>query len=258
MKSKGSGNCDNAVHGSETSDHFSLFTLHHSLHRWDLEPAEARTLQRELASQVRLQPLPEAFQVLGAADIAYVASTNQLVAVMVTFHWPELTLIESAHVVTSVTFPYLSGLLSFREVPAVLAVHRKLQRPPDVLLCDGQGIAHPRRFGLASHLGLCLNAPTVGCAKSRLCGEHDPIELRRGNAAPLRLRNEVVGWVFCSRNGIKPLYISPGHLSDLETSKELIHRCLGRYRIPEPLRQAHNLATQLRQAQARSGLVISS
>lgn len=248
MKSKGSGKCDNAVHGSETNNHFSLSTLHPSLHRWDLEPAEARTLQRELASQVRLQPLPEAFQVLGAADLAYVASTNQLVAVVVTFHWPELRLLESAHVVAPVTFPYLSGLLSFREVPAVLAAHRKLQRPPDVLLCDGQGIAHPRRFGLASHLGLCLNTPTVGCAKSRLCGEHHPFELRRGEAAPLRLGNDVVGWVFCSRSGVKPIYISPGHLSDLETSKALIHRCLGRYRIPEPLRQAHNLATQLRQA----------
>lgn len=218
------------------------------LHRWDLEPAEARTLQRKLASQVRLQPLPEAFQVLGAADIAYVASTNQLVAVMLTFQWPDLSLIEHSQVVAPIAFPYIPGLLSFREVPAMLEAYRRLRCPPEVLLCDGQGIAHPRRFGLASHLGLCLSLPTIGCAKSRLCGEYEPFALHRGDAAPLRFRDEVVGWVFCSRNGVKPIYISPGHLSDQESAKELIRRCLGRYRIPDPLRQAHNMATQLRKA----------
>jgi deoxyribonuclease V len=216
------------------------------LHPWELEPAEARALQQKLAEQVRLQPLPAEFQVLGAADIAYIASTEQLVAVMVTFQWPELNLIESSHVVTPVTFPYIPGLLSFREAPALIEAHRRLQRPPEVLLCDGQGIAHPRKFGLASHLGLYLELPTVGCAKKRLCGEHEPFELRRGGAALLRLRDEAVGWVFCSRDGVKPIYISPGHLSDLETSKELVRRCLGRFRIPEPLRHAHNLATRLR------------
>lgn len=217
-----------------------------ALHPWDLAPAEARVLQQELAAQVVLQPLPEKFGVLGAADIAYVRSTNQLVAVMLTFQWPGLSLLESSRVVSPIAFPYIPGLLSFREAPAVMEAHRKLRHPPEVLLCDGQGIAHPRRFGLASHLGLCLNLPTIGCAKSRLCGEHEPFELHRGDAVPLRFRNEAVGWVFCSRDGVRPLYISPGHLSDLETSKELIRRCLGRYRIPEPLRQAHHLATQLR------------
>jgi deoxyribonuclease V len=218
------------------------------LHRWDLQPAEARELQRELAEHVRLQALPCAFRVLGAADISYVAATNQLVAVMVTFQWPDLTLIESSHVVAPITFPYIPGLLSFREIPSLLEAHRKLQRPPEVLLCDGQGIAHPRRFGLASHLGLCLDIPTVGCAKKLLCGKHDELERHRGCATPLRHRDEAVGWVFRSRDGVKPIYISPGHLSDLESSKVLIQCCLSRFRIPEPLRQAHNLATQLRKA----------
>jgi len=134
----------------------------------------------------------------------------------------------------------------------VLAALGKLQYPPDVLLCDGQGIAHPRRFGLASHLGLCLDLPTVGCAKSRLCGDYEPFALQRGAGVPLRFRDEVVGWVFCSRTGVKPIYISPGHLSDQESSKELIRRCLGGFRIPEPQRQAHKLATQLRNALAGS------
>jgi deoxyribonuclease V len=216
------------------------------LHRWDLQPAEAKATQQGLADQVILQPLPDKFQILAAADIAYVSSTNQLVAVMISFRWPELSPIESSHVIAPITFPYIPGLLSFREVPPLLEAHAKLQHHPEVLLCDGQGIAHPRRFGLASHLGLCLNLPTIGCAKKRLCGEHDPLDLRRGSAAPLRLRDEVVGWVLCSRNGVKPIYVSPGHLSDLKTSKELIERCLNRFRIPEPLRQAHNLATRLR------------
>ena len=218
------------------------------LHRWDLQPAEARALQQELAERVRFRPLPATFEILGAADIAYVAATNQLVAAMVTFQWPDLTLIESSHVVAPITFPYIPCLLSFREVPSLLEAHHKLQRPPEVLLCDGQGIAHPRRFGLASHLGLCLDIPTVGCAKKLLCGKHEDLELRRGCATPLRHKGEVVGWVFRSRDGVKPIYISPGHLSDLESSRDIIHRCLSRFRIPEPLRQAHNLATQLRKA----------
>jgi deoxyribonuclease V len=216
------------------------------LHRWDLRPAEARALQKELSGRVKLQPLPETFTVLGAADIAYISSTNQLVAAIVTFRWSCLELIETSHVIAPIAFPYIPGLLSFREVPPLLEAHGKLQHPPEVLLCDGQGIAHPRRFGLASHLGLCLGIPTIGCAKKLLCGEHDGVELNRGASMPLRLGDEVVGWVFRSRTGVKPIYISPGHLTDLDSSKDLVHRCLGRFRIPEPLRQAHNLATQLR------------
>jgi deoxyribonuclease V len=216
------------------------------LNRWDLRPAQAKALQLELVNRVRLQPLPTSFTILGAADIAYVSATNQLVAAMLTFQWPDLEFIESSHVIAPITFPYIPGLLSFREVPALLEAHSRLRRSPDVLLCDGQGIAHPRKFGLASHLGLCLDTPSIGCAKKLLCGEHDEVGLERGSATLLRLRDEAVGWVFRSRAGVKPIYISPGHLSDLESSKDLVYRCLGRFRIPEPLRQAHNLATRLR------------
>jgi deoxyribonuclease V len=218
------------------------------VHRWDMSPKEARLLQVELAGRVRMEPLPENFSTLGAADIAYVAVTNQLVATILTFEWPNLTLIEASHVVAPIEFPYIPGLLSFREVPPLLKAHKKLQHPPEVLLCDGQGIAHPRRLGLASHLGLCLGIPTIGCAKEILCGNHDDLELRRGSSVPLYFRDEIVGWVLCSRDGIKPIYVSPGHLSDLESSKRLICRSLGRFRIPEPLRQAHNMATRLRRA----------
>ncbi|HOV87962.1 MAG TPA: deoxyribonuclease V [Syntrophobacteraceae bacterium] len=213
---------------------------------WDLTPQEAKRLQEDLASQVCLRPLPTDFGLLGAADIGYVPSIRRLVAVMMTFLWPGLELVESSHVVCDISFPYIPGLLSFREIPPLLAAHSKLSHPPDVLLCDGHGIAHPRRLGLASHLGLCLRIPTVGVAKKRLCGTHGPLNLRRGNFTPLYLNGDVVGYVYCSRDNVKPLYLSPGHLADLNSSTHLVERCLGKYRIPEPLRQTHRVASELR------------
>jgi deoxyribonuclease V len=215
---------------------------------WDLSPREARALQCELAPRVLLQPLPRSFAILGASDIGYARTSNQLVAVMVTFTWPELQPLETSQVISSALFPYIPGLLSFREAPTLVVAFRKLKTPPHVLLCDGQGIAHPRRLGLASHLGLCLGIPTVGCAKKRLCGEHGLLLSHRGASTPLVLNGEVVGSVFRSREGVKPIYISPGHLADVESSQALVADCLGRFRIPEPLRRAHNLATDLRRA----------
>jgi deoxyribonuclease V len=218
-----------------------------ALHEWDLPPQEAISLQRTLALRVELQPIPSHFEVIAAADVGYVASVEELVAAMVTFSWPDLQPIERASGVYPITFPYIPGLLSFREIPPLLEVFGKLKRRPDVLLCDGQGLAHPRAFGLACHLGLWLGIPTVGCAKTLLCGKHEPLEFQRGEYRPLILKDRTVGYVFRSRDGVKPLYVSPGHLADLDTSLDIIRRCLGRYRIPEPLRQAHNLATQMRQ-----------
>ncbi len=213
---------------------------------WDLSPEEATALQRKLAGSVRIQPLSDSFEVIGASDIGYVPAVDRLVAVMLTFKWPSLEPLESVHAVAPILFPYIPGLLSFREVPPLLQAFRKLKTPPDVLLCDGQGIAHPRKLGLASHMGLCLDIPTVGCAKKRLCGKHDPVPESKGSYENLFFRKEVVGYVYRSRDRVKPVYISPGHLADLETSKAIIERCLGRFRLPEPLRQAHQQATRLR------------
>jgi deoxyribonuclease V len=214
---------------------------------WDLTPKEAIAKQKELASRIRLQPLPEKLDVLGAADLAYLKSSQQLVAVIVTFTWPTLQLLECVNVVQLARFPYIPGLLSFREIPPLLAAYQLLTRPPEVFLCDGQGLAHPRKLGLASHLGLCLQIPTVGCAKSRLCGDYEPFELQRGRYTPLYLYGEKVGEVLCTRDHVKPLYISPGHLVDFASSRNLVLDCLGRYRLPEPLRHAHNIATRLRE-----------
>ncbi len=217
------------------------------LHEWNLTLGEAIALQKKLASRVQLQPLPTRIKTLGAADISYSRTTDLLIAVILTFSWPDLLVLEAVHRICRVEFPYVPGLLSFREVPPLLRTWEELKDKPDLLLCDGQGIAHPRKLGFAAHLGLCLGVPTVGCAKSRLCGDHGPLVLRKGCSKPLLLNGETVGAVFCSRDGVKPLYISPGHLSDIESSKRLVARCLGRYRIPEPLRRAHIMATRLRQ-----------
>jgi len=214
--------------------------------KWDLSPKEAVALQRELAERISFQAIPDDFEVLGVSDVSYMKSVDRLVVVILTFHWPTLEQLESVHLAAPIRFPYVPGLLSFREIPPLLEAYGQLKRPADVFLCDGQGIAHPRKLGLASHLGLCLDIPTVGCAKSRLCGEHEPLDLRRGSYTPLLLSGDVVGYVYRSRSGVKPIYVSPGHLADLESSRKLVEGCLGRYRIPEPLRQAHNTATLMR------------
>lgn len=213
---------------------------------WNLSPKEAVELQKQLAVQVAIRPLPSRFKVIGAADIAYSKTTDKLIAVMLTFGWPDLSPLESVHVVSRAAFPYVPGLLSFREVPPLLETYHKLDRKPDVLLCDGQGIAHPRKMGFAAHLGLCLGIPTVGCAKSRLCGEYSTFSLKKGRSAALMLGDEQVGLVYCSKDGVQPLYISPGHQSDIPSAKKLVSKCIRRYRIPEPLRLAHILATRLR------------
>ncbi|MGO9371174.1 MAG: endonuclease V [Syntrophobacteraceae bacterium] len=216
-------------------------------HNWSLSPKEAIALQKRLAADVRIQPLPVRFKIIGAADISYCRHTGCLIAVVLSFKWPSLDLIESVHHVCKAAFPYVPGLLSFREVPPLIEAYRKIGQKPDVLLCDGQGIAHPRKLGFAAHLGLCLGIPTVGCAKSRLCGDHERLTLRKGRSVPLFLDGEQVGLVFCSRDAVKPIYISPGHLSDIASSKRLVSRCLRTYRIPEPLRLAHIGANRIRQ-----------
>jgi deoxyribonuclease V len=148
---------------------------------------------------------------------------------------------------TQTKFPYIPSLLSFREIPALLEAWEKLDNLPDVLICDGQGIAHPRRFGVACHAGILISRPTIGCAKSVLVGKFDEPEKARGNWAPMIHREEEIGAALRTKNNVAPVYVSPGHLIDLETSIEILLRCDGGYRIPEPTRQAHLFVNELRQ-----------
>jgi deoxyribonuclease V len=144
------------------------------------------------------------------------------------------------------TFPYVPGLLSFREVPGLLAGLRKLRRPPDLLMCDGQGRAHPRRFGLACHVGVICNLPTIGCAKSRLLGTHEAVAARRGSRAALRDGDEIIGEVLRTQNGVKPLYVSVGHRVSPDQARQIVLKCSTRHRLPEPTRLADRRVARAR------------
>ena len=192
-----------------------------------IDVAEAIEQQRCMARQVQERPFSGKIGVVAGADAAFSKDEKYCIAAVVSFSWPNLELIETAEAKKPLNFPYIPGFLSFREAPAVAAAARKLKQKPDILLIDGQGRAHPRRFGLACHVGLDLGWPTIGCAKSRLIGEHRPVVVR-------------------SRDDVKCLYVSVGHLMEMDEAVRVVLRCCRRYRLPEPTRQAHNLVSQNR------------
>ena len=215
-------------------------------HSWDLDPAEARQVQAELAPLVdRTTPLPLIRTVAGA-DISYDRGGGILFAAVVVVDIETLKVVEKVSLATPATFPYVPGLLSFREAPPILQAFARLQSRPDVLITDGQGLAHPRRLGIACHLGLLLDIPTVGCAKKRLCGRHEEPGVARGDGVPLTDKGEVIGAVLRSRRAIKPLFISVGHRTDLESALALILRLTPRYRVPVPIRLAHVEVNRIR------------
>jgi deoxyribonuclease V len=209
------------------------------LHRWDLTPAEARSVQQELAGRVRLRPLPERARLVAGADMAVDRQGGRFFAVVTVLAMPGLETLEKVWASAPAAFPYVPGLLTFREGPALVAAFRKLRRRPDAVIFDGQGLAHPRRMGLACHMGLWLGLPTVGCAKSRLIGKYEEPGEAKGCSAPLLDGEEQVGLVLRTRTGVKPVFVSPGHLANAATSSRLVLRCCGRYRLPEPTRRAH-------------------
>jgi deoxyribonuclease V len=221
------------------------------LHGWSMSYAEAAALQRELAKQVVLRNClpPKTLRVAGV-DVSYEKHGDLFFAAVVVLELPENKVIEEASASGRVNFPYVPGYLSFRELPIVLEAFRALRTVPDAVLVDGQGIAHPRHLGIASHLGLWLQLPTVGCAKSRLCGEFTPPGTGRGDRSPLMLKGEQVGVVLTTRDNVQPMFISPGHRVDIGGAAELVLECCGRYRMPEPTRQAHNLTNRLRREES--------
>jgi deoxyribonuclease V len=206
-----------------------------SPHRWQLTPTQAVAVQRHLAERVVLAPAPLPRRVAGL-DCAF--SRDRVLAAAVVWDVDECRVVEIRRASAPLRFPYVPGLLSFREVPALLAVLRRLTTPIDGVLCDGQGIAHPRRFGLASHVGVITGLPTVGCAKSRLCGEHREPGPERGARAALYDGGERIGTVLRTRTGVRPLYVSPGHHMDHASSLRWVLACDGGYRVPEPVRLA--------------------
>jgi len=212
-------------------------------HRWDLSPREAIALQSRLAARVeRENRLPEVRYVAGV-DVGFESNGTTARAAVAVLAFPSLEIVDCAIARMPVSFPYIPGLLSFREVPVVAAALRELRARPDVLLCDGQGIAHPRRCGFASHLGLVTGLPTIGVAKTRLIGKHREPPAARGRSAPLTDDAETIGAVLRTRAGVKPLYISIGHRVNLATAIRLVMACTTRYRLPETTRWAHRLAS---------------
>ena len=216
------------------------------LHPWDLTPSEAVELQRRLRGQVRLQTPAGSIRTVAGADISYNKFEETIYVGIVVVRLSDMATVEEVGLVSTTKFPYVPGLLSFREAPAVLEAWRQLQQPPDAVMFDGQGIAHPRRLGIASHAGLWLERPTFGCAKSVLVGRYEEPETRRGGRSPMLDKGEVVGTALRTKDGVNPVYVSPGHLMDMETAVNLALRCDGGYRVPEPTRRAHLFVNRLR------------
>lgn len=200
-------------------------------------------MQRELAGQVRLLPLVNAPKRIAGVDVSVRNGIAQAAVVVVDSETMEA--LDGATWREPVRFPYISGLLSFREIPTLLQAVERLSILPDLIVCDGQGIAHPRRLGLASHLGVLLDLPTVGAAKSRLVGTAEEPLQEPGAWSPLRHRDEVIGAVLRTRVGVKPLYVSPGHRTSLDDAIAVTLACVRRYRLPEPTRLAHHLSRTL-------------
>jgi deoxyribonuclease V len=212
------------------------------LHRWDVSPEEAVAIQQRLRERVREAPpvALERIHTIAGMDASYKDLAR---AAVVVFSFPELERLDEAVAERESSFPYVPGLLSFREAPAVLDAIAKLRVRPDLLMCDGQGIAHPRRFGIASHLGVYLDLPSIGVAKSRLTGRYDEPGPNPGDRSALTYRGERLGEVLRTKPRSNPLFISIGYKIDLPTAVEIVGMCLRGYRLPEPTRAAHNLAS---------------
>jgi len=222
-------------------------------HEWDLSYAEARQLQTELAGRVQVVPLPKEPRLIVGLDCAFSRDGRRTFAAAVSLEVVgvrgasyDLKLVETVSAVQETRFPYIPGLLSFREAPVCLEAARRLRREPDLYVIDGQGVAHPRRLGLASHLGLFVNRPTIGCAKSRLIGAFDEPGVEKGAWSPLRDGDEVIGAVVRTRRRVRPVFVSVGHRCTLEDAIRVTLACTTRYRIPEPTRLAHQAVSRLR------------
>ena len=217
-------------------------------HRWSLTPRQAIGVQRAMAACVCPISAQKEFRFIAGLDAAFSSDGCWCLSAVVLWDALEHRLVEQHTARRRLRFPYIPGLLSFREVPALLAALRKLRQTPDLLMCDGQGLAHPRRFGIACHVGVICGLPAVGCAKSRLIGAHNPPAAKRGSRAPLLDRGEVIGTVLRTQTGVKPLYVSIGHKIDLASAQEIVLTCATKYRLPEPTRLADRLVAAFKRA----------
>ncbi|MDD5748604.1 MAG: deoxyribonuclease V [Actinomycetota bacterium] len=214
-------------------------------HRFRVSPKKAIEIQRELSSLVVEKKLViRNTRLVAGADVSYSKSSNRVHAAVVVLSFPELAVIEERTASCESSFPYIPGLLAFREAPPLLLAFRRLKNEPDVVLFDGHGIAHPRSFGIASHMGVILGVPAVGVAKSILVGEYRMPDEERGQYSPVLYNEKTVGIALRTRNNVKPVFVSVGNLIDLDSAREITLSCCTRYRLPEPIRAAHNLGVR--------------
>jgi deoxyribonuclease V len=205
--------------------------------------AEAKLIQEKLRHRVITQDELGTVRYVAGVDVGFKNNYQITQAAVAVLSFPSLELVESAIAKIPTTFPYIPGFLSFREIPAIVEALKKIQTTPDLILCDGQGLAHPRRLGLACHLGVLLDIPTIGVAKSLFIGKHEEVSLDKGSWQPLIDKDETVGLVLRSRTKVKPIYISIGHKISLPTAKDYVMQCLTQYRLPETTRWADKLAS---------------
>lgn len=216
------------------------------LHPWDPSPQGAIRIQNQLREKLVFRPPKKPIRVLAAADVSYDSEDEINFGAFLLFRFPDLILVEKAWAVEKISFPYIPGLLTFREAPVLLKAFSRLSQNPDLLLLDGQGIAHPRSMGIAAHLGVVLNLPAIGCAKSRLCGRYEEPGSEKGSTTLLQDKGKTIGTAVRTRTGVKPVFVSPGHKMDFATSINVVLALCRTYRIPEPLRQAHVFVNRLR------------
>lgn len=216
--------------------------------RWNLTPRQAIRLQERLRERTELQDRLGPIRHVAGADVAFDPRTNLAFAGVIVYQFPEMVEVERVMARGQLQFPYVPGLLSFREIPILLAAFARLKTEPDVLLVDGHGLAHPRRFGIACHLGLILDRPTIGCAKSRLVGNHRDPASHVGATALLYFQREQVGVVLRTRKGVRPIYVTQGHRISLSTALKIVQTCLDGFRIPKPTREADRYVRELRRS----------
>ncbi len=207
-----------------------------------------------MREKVRVEPLLDSIQYVAGADISFDRGSDVFHAGIVVLRLPSLQVCGHSLITTKSTFPYVPGLLSFREMPALLEAWNQLPAKPDVVVLDGHGIAHPRRLGIASHFGVWVNKPTIGCAKKLLVGMHETLSTEARSHALIYDNQEIIGIALRSRENVAPIYVSPGHLTDFESALSIVSACLTRYRLPEVTRQAHQLVNQLRRGEVEPGV----
>ncbi len=217
-------------------------------HRWNVSYRQAIRIQDRLRKKVQLHSRLNKLNYIAGCDLAFSKDGKNAIAGVIIYRWPDLFEVERAVVKTRSIFPYIPGLLAFREAPTLVKVIKKLKTIPDLYIFDGQGIAHPRGMGIATHMGLLLNKPTIGCAKSRLCGTYREPAKRAGSYQPLIYKGKKIGLVLRTRTGVRPVFVSPGHKIQLKSAVQIILHCIDGYRIPKPTREADHLVESVKRS----------